>query len=114
MALLIFSITFSIYQSVRFFFMNKELDALKVKWLNPYISFLALFLTICFAVSSIFLAYFAPENPLLMNLKATYLFVLMPLTVIHYSLLSTYYTSQVFLTINKVCEAKGKKPEDSF
>lgn len=114
MTFLVFCSSFCLYLCIRFFFMNKELDVLKRRWLNPYISFLPLILNICLTVTLICFVYFDPENPIVMNLKAAYLFGLMPFTVVHYFLLTSYYTGPVFLEINKICEAKGKKPEESI
>lgn len=95
MSILIVLIAGGIYQGVRFFLMNKELNALRGKLINIYLSFFWLVFAIGYAALSILLACIAPDSEFLAMIRVSYFFILFIFSA-HFCLFLWWYVHPVF------------------
>lgn len=99
------AIILAIWASVEFYIMNRKLGALKKRWLNLYLSFFFLFVVISFTAVSMCFAYFDSTSVLLQNIKATYLFIIIPLLCTNFVLLFFWYIQPVYEIIDELNKA---------
>lgn len=101
-----------IYVSAKFYLMNKELDVLKKKWMNFYISFFWLVLAIFYSCISICFSYFAPNNILELDIAGILFYIIFPLMFINFWLFLSWYTKPVFKIFQEISKSSAPNPLD--
>ena len=101
-----------IYVSAKFYLMNKELDILKKKWMNFYLSFFWLVLAIIYSCVSICFSYFASKNILELNITGILFYIIFPLMFINFWLFFSWYAKPVFKIFQEISKSNASNQFD--
>lgn len=114
-AILIFLTCLGLSESIKFYLMNKKLNALKAKRMSIYLSFCWILLSIIYTILSISFAYFDPTNKVNINMRGTFFFMLLPLMCINFFIFLWRYVHPTFKILHELYNSKGTNPfNDNF
>ena len=92
--------------------MNKELDILKKKWMNFYLSFFWLVLAIIYSCVSICFSYFASKNILELNITGILFYIIFPLMFMNFWLFLSWYAKPVFKIFQEISKSNASNQFD--
>lgn len=101
-----------IYVSAKFYLMNKELDILKKKWMNFYLSFFWLVLAIIYSCVSICFSYFASKNIFELNITGILFYIIFPLMFMNFWLFLSWYAKPVFKIFQEISKSNASNQFD--